>query len=81
MQGMDVATFARRLDQISSYLPYFPMRHVYGKSAQTRSTAKSRQSIPGSESLREDDSERNRSLTDIGVLAKDHIVPWAAATT
>ncbi len=72
MQGMDVATFARRLEQISSY---------YGNSAQTRSTAKSRQSIPGSESLREDDSERNRSLTDIGVLAKDHIVPLAAATT
>ena len=28
MSGMDVTMFARRLEQISSYLPYFPMRLV-----------------------------------------------------
>jgi hypothetical protein len=31
MRGMDVAAFARRLQQISSYMPYFPMRRVEGK--------------------------------------------------
>ena len=30
MRGMDVAAFARRLQQISSYLQYFPMRRVDG---------------------------------------------------
>jgi hypothetical protein len=31
MNGMDVTAFARRLEQLSSYLPYFPMRLVNGK--------------------------------------------------
>jgi hypothetical protein len=31
MNGMDVTAFARRLEQLSSYQPYFPMRLVSGK--------------------------------------------------
>jgi hypothetical protein len=31
MNGMDVTAFARRLEQLSSYLPYFPIRLVNGK--------------------------------------------------
>jgi hypothetical protein len=31
MNGMEVTAFARRLQQLSSYLPYFPMRLVGGK--------------------------------------------------